>query len=41
MEYLMKNKEIIIAKDFNDLRKIIIKRLTDDTFLRSFIKGVR
>ena len=40
-QYLMKNKEIIEAQNFNELRKIIIKKLTDDYYLRQWIKGVR
>ena len=38
--YLMKNKDIIEAKDFTDLRKIIISKIKDDSYMRSFIKGV-
>jgi len=41
MRYLMKNKEIIEADDFKHLREIVIKKLQDDGYLRSFIRGVR
>jgi len=37
----MKNKEIIEADSFKQLRKIVIEKLQEDGYLRSFIKGVR
>tara|TARA_R110002051_G_scaffold13951_2_gene45893 strand:- start:2698 stop:2829 length:132 start_codon:yes stop_codon:yes gene_type:complete len=39
-KYLLKNKDIIISTSFNDMRKQLIKKLKDDNYTRSFIKGV-
>jgi len=39
-KYIMMNKEIIVAKDFKDLRSKVKAKLKDDSYLRSFIKGV-
>jgi len=40
--YLMRNskKDIIEVPDFKALRKIFLKKLKSDDYLRSFIKGV-
>lgn len=39
-KYLMKNKDIIEADSFNDMKKQFIKKLEDDTYMRSLIKGI-
>lgn len=39
-KYLMKNKDIIEADSFNDMRKQFITKLEDDIYMRSLIKGI-
>jgi hypothetical protein len=39
-KYLMKNKDIIEADSFNDMKKQFITKLEDDTYMRSLIKGI-
>ena len=36
----MKNKDIIEASSFNDMREQFITKLKDDSYMRSLIKGI-